>query len=122
MPTLRELAESIAPYVSAQVAQRVLAACRGNQERSPRPGEFIPIEAVVLFADVAGFTPLSERMTLLGPLGAEELTRMLNDTFSALIVHVVEHGGHVARFSGDALTAFFIRPPQAPPVETVLRA
>ena len=122
MPTLRELAESIAPYVSAQVAQRVLAACRGDQEHSPRPGEFIPVEAVVLFADVAGFTPLSERMTLLGPLGAEELTRMLNDTFSALIVHVVEHGGHVARFSGDALTAFFIRPPEAPSQETVMCA
>jgi len=122
MPTLLELAESIAPYVSAQVASRVLSASRGDIQSAPRPGEFIPIEAVVLFADVAGFTPLSERMTLLGPLGAEELMRMLNGTFSALIIQVVEHGGNVARFSGDALTAFFIRPSEAPPNEMVTRA
>ena len=119
MPTLRELAESVAPYVSAEVARRVLAASQGDPQRAPRPGEFIPVEAVVLFADVAGFTTLSERMALLGPLGAEELMRMLNETFSALIVEVAAHGGNVARFSGDALTAYFIRPPDAPPGETV---
>lgn len=122
MPTLCELAESIAPYVSAQVAHRVLSAAQGGAQNAPRPGELIPVEAAVLFADVAGFTPLSESMALLGPLGAEELTRMLNDTFSALTVEVAAHGGSVARFSGDALTAFFIRPPDAPPNQTVTRA
>ncbi len=119
MSTLRELAESVAPYVSAEVARRVLAASQGDPQRAPRPGEYIPVEAVVLFADVAGFTAVSERMALLGPLGAEELTRMLNETFSALIVEVAAHGGNVARFSGDALTAYFVRPPEAPPGETV---
>jgi len=119
MPTLRELAESVAPYVSAEVARRVLAASQGDPQRAPRPGEYIPVEAVVLFADVAGFTAVSERMALLGPLGAEELTRMLNETFSALIVEVAAHGGNVARFSGDALTAYFVRPPEVPPGETV---
>jgi class 3 adenylate cyclase len=61
------------------------------------------VEAAVLFADVAGFTPISERLALIGPLGTEELTRILNQTFATLIAQVVAHGGSVARFSGDAL-------------------
>lgn len=89
---------------------------------APRPGEFIPVEAAVLFADVAGFTPMSERLALLGPLGTEELAQILNKTFAALIAEVAARGGIVARFSGDALTAFFLRPPDSPPGQTASRA
>ena len=116
MPASLELAQSIAAYVPANIVRRALA------HDAPRPGEFIPVQAAVLFADVAGFTPMSERLALLGPLGAEELARILNETFTALIAPVNEHGGIIARFSGDALTAFFLQSPDTPPGETVTRA
>lgn len=118
MLTLLRLAESIAAYIPPEVAYRAL----GGARDAPRPGEFIPVQGAALFADVAGFTPISERLALLGPLGTEELTRILNQTFATLIAQVVAHGGSVARFSGDALTAFFVRPSGASPRETAARA
>jgi len=118
MLTLLRLAESIAAYIPSEVAYRAL----GGARDVPRPGEFTPVQAAVLFADVAGFTPISERLALLGPLGTEELTRILNQTFATLIAQVVAHGGSVARFSGDALTAFFLCPSGASPRETAVRA
>ena len=45
-------------------------------------------DAVVLFIDVAGFTPLCEALTNSGAYGTEELTRILNgwfDTMASLV-------------------------------------
>jgi class 3 adenylate cyclase/predicted ATPase len=64
-------------------------------------------DAVVLFIDVAGFTPLSEALTGHGPYGTEELTRILNGWFDTMVELVSRHGGSVAEFAGDALTAVF---------------
>ena len=82
----------------------------GTLARNPREtpiatGE--PGDAVVLFIDVAGFTPLSEALTGSGAYGTEELTRILNDWFDGMVDLVARHGGSVAEFAGDALTAVF---------------
>lgn len=63
----------------------------------------------VLFADVSGFTHLTEAMTLaLGARrGAEELTRQLNRVYDALIAQIENYGGSVITFSGDAALCFF---------------
>ena len=41
--------------------------------------------AALLFADISGFTPLTERMGKLGQEGVEKLTRHLNEYFSKLV-------------------------------------
>jgi class 3 adenylate cyclase/tetratricopeptide (TPR) repeat protein len=64
-------------------------------------------DAVVLFIDVAGFTPLSEALTSSGTYGTEELTRILNGWFDTMVSLVSLYGGAVAEFAGDALTAVF---------------
>jgi len=63
----------------------------------------------VMFADVTGFTPLAEALVgALGPRrGAEELTALLNQVYSALIAEVERFGGSVICFSGDAMTCWF---------------
>lgn len=61
--------------------------------------------AAVLFADVAGFTRLTEDLAKSGPAGAENLAHRLNTYFGTLIDVVVEHGGDVIKFAGDALIA-----------------
>lgn len=61
--------------------------------------------AAVLFADISGFTRLSERLAEKGPEGAEELSRILNDYFGRLIERIHGHGGDVVKFAGDALLA-----------------
>ncbi len=62
-----------------------------------------------LFADVSGFTALTEALArLYGPKrGAEELTRQLNRVYNALIAEVNHHGGSVIGFAGDAITCWF---------------
>jgi class 3 adenylate cyclase/tetratricopeptide (TPR) repeat protein len=61
-------------------------------------------DAVVLFADIAGFTPMSEALAKVGRYGAEELSRILNDYFGSMIERAVAYGGVVVRLTGDALT------------------
>ncbi len=110
---LDKLLQAVAAYVPAHVVRRVVAGA------PPCPGEAEPLEAAVLFADIAGFTALSEQMARAlsdqapheGHRGSEELNRLLNETFAALMQPIGEYGGIVTRFSGDALTAYFERPP-----------
>lgn len=66
----------------------------------------------VLFTDVAGFTPLTEALSVLGREGAEELTRILNAYFTRMIAIADEEGGDVLRFGGDSMTLLF--PGEAP--------
>lgn len=61
--------------------------------------------AAVLFADISGFTALTERLAQHGLTGAEELSRLLNEYFGQLIALITEHGGDVVKFAGDALLA-----------------
>jgi class 3 adenylate cyclase/tetratricopeptide (TPR) repeat protein len=63
----------------------------------------------VLFADISGFTPLTEALSAaLGPRrGAETLTHSLDAVYTALIVEVERFGGSVIGFAGDAITCWF---------------
>ncbi len=56
----------------------------------------------VLFADISGFTPLTERLSRRGPDGAEELSRVLDGYFGQLIDLITAHGGDIVKFAGDA--------------------
>ncbi|MEE8390149.1 MAG: tetratricopeptide repeat protein, partial [Anaerolineae bacterium] len=62
-----------------------------------------------LFADISGFTPLTEALTQAWGLrrGAEELPRHLNRIYDALIAQVDRYGGSVVSFAGDAITCWF---------------
>ena len=93
-------------------------------ERTERPSAYIPrdrrqalyagvampdrVEGAALFADISGFTPLTESLLQdLGPQrGAEELSRQLNLVYDALIAELHRFGGSVISFSGDAITCW----------------
>lgn len=66
-------------------------------------------EGAVLFADISGFTVLTEALAAeLGPqAGPEELTRQLNRVYGALIAEVDAYRGSVIGFAGDAITCWF---------------
>ena len=91
---------SFLPYdVAAELAADPAVALVGRERR---------VAAVALFADISGFTAISEA---LGAGGAEELTRILNAYFTPVIALIQSYGGIVAKFGGDSLTAFFPHEP-----------
>lgn len=65
------------------------------------------LSGTLLFADVSGFTALSERLARLGPIGAEELTELLNAVFDGMLTEVTAFGGDVLKFGGDAILVLF---------------
>jgi class 3 adenylate cyclase/tetratricopeptide (TPR) repeat protein len=91
-----------ASYVPALVARRF--ADRHEPLVEPESERF---PATVLFADISGFTAITERLAGTGPNGVEELTELLNDCFGELVELVGTHGGEVVKFAGDALLAIW---------------
>lgn len=65
------------------------------------------LSGTVLFADVSGFTHMSEVLSVLGAEGAEILTEILNRYFAGMIGIVHSQGGQVLKFGGDAILCFF---------------
>ncbi len=85
--------------LSAFIPRTVWPLVRGTANESRKSGS-------ILFADLAGFTRLTDSLASIGKEGAEELTRILNGFFSSMIKIVHEDGGDVLRFGGDAMTIY----------------
>ncbi len=81
-----------------------------DRQRALGRGETLPDRAsgAALFADISGFTPLTEALTQqLGPRrGIEELTHQINAVYDALIAEIEKVGGSVIGFAGDAITCW----------------
>ena len=88
----------LAPYVPRALLARVA-----------RPldvlGETVP--CTMVFADVSGFTRLSERLARQGKEGAEQLVDIINTCFSALLAEAYRRGGSLLKFGGDAMVLMF---------------
>ncbi|MCW5772250.1 MAG: adenylate/guanylate cyclase domain-containing protein [Rhodospirillaceae bacterium] len=91
----RRVAEAVLDtYVGKLASRRILAGeiHRGQGER---------IDAVIWFADLRGFTALSD----LRP--TDDVIAALNQFFDALAGPIEGHGGQVLKFMGDGLLAIF---------------
>ncbi len=60
--------------------------------------------AAVLFADIRGFTPMTER------LPAEEVVNLLNSYFTTVSKVIFQYSGTVDKFMGDCIMAIFGAP------------
>jgi adenylate cyclase len=93
--TNRELAQTLLEtYLGRKTGTRVL---QGQIRRGDGEG----IDAVIWFSDLRDSTPLAQR------LGEARFLGLLNDYFEATAGAVLEHGGEVLRFIGDASLAVF---------------
>jgi len=81
-------------YVSLEIAEKIMKSGKVNLA-----GE--EIQATVLFSDIRGFTPLSEK------LPPVELIRFLNEYFTYITRPISENKGVINKFMGDAVMAIF---------------
>ncbi|MBN1877647.1 MAG: adenylate/guanylate cyclase domain-containing protein, partial [Anaerolineae bacterium] len=99
---MSDLLSNFAAYIPPTLARAIL-----NQPGLSTQPVVDGFPAAILFADVSGFTPLTESLAQKGPEGPEELTRLLNHYFSRMIALIEAEGGEVVKFSGDAVTVVF---------------
>ncbi len=92
----------LARYVPAHTLHRVA------RDPRPHPGAVVErLPAAVLFADISGFTALTERLAAASTNGAEALRDCLDAYFGPLVELVTDQGGDVVKFAGDALLAIW---------------
>jgi class 3 adenylate cyclase len=70
-----------------------------------------PTRCTILFADIAGFTSMCERVP------TEELSRLITVYFERMSHVVMEHGGVIDKFIGDCVMAFWGAPNAVPDQE-----
>ncbi|MBD3285421.1 HAMP domain-containing protein [candidate division WOR-3 bacterium] len=85
-------------YVTRQVAEKVLA----EKNLAHLEGDRRVI--TILFADIRGFTRLSQNMT------PEEIIAMLNQYFAPVIEVIIKNEGVLDKFIGDGFLAFWNAP------------
>ena len=90
---LETLQAAFARFAPARVVEDIIA--EGVSTRSESK------EVTVLFADLQGFTALTER------LDPVRLVAVLNGYFEAMSRAIAAHRGHLAKFLGDGLLALF---------------
>ena len=65
------------------------------------------VDGTMVFADISGFTKMSERLARHGKVGAEEVTDAINACFEQLLAIAYASGGSLLKFGGDALLLLF---------------
>ncbi|MCF8178225.1 MAG: CHASE2 domain-containing protein [Sulfuritalea sp.] len=93
-----QLKNMFGQYVSDVVVDKLIA----EGQRPNLSGEKLDVS--VLFSDIRNFTTISEK------LDAEEVVEMLNAYFSLACEPILEQGGMVNKFIGDAVMAVFGSP------------
>ena len=86
------------PYVP-RVLLRQLAEEPGARLRT--------VDASIVFADISGFTALSERLARQGREGAETLAETIGGSLSTILTVAYDNGGSLLKLAGDALILLF---------------
>jgi adenylate cyclase len=84
----------LSPNLAEMVVSGKLEVKKGGQS----------VNATVLFADIRGFTAMSENME------AKEVLKMLNSFFEVMVESVFRHRGTVDKFMGDGMMAVWGAP------------
>jgi len=59
------------------------------------------VDASVAFIDICGFTAISEKES------PDTVVKMLNDYFEIIVKEIIDQGGYIDKFMGDAIMAVF---------------
>jgi class 3 adenylate cyclase/tetratricopeptide (TPR) repeat protein len=101
---LTSLRDTISTYLPGNLVREKISQ-RGSIQANETDGKML--KGCLLFSDVSGFTALSERLAVLGPQGAEHLTRFINQYFTTMIDIISWSNGTLLKFAGDATLVYF---------------
>jgi adenylate cyclase len=96
----RQVRGRLERYHSPSVIESIVQ----SQNDAAQAGGVKSAEVTVLFADLSGFTALSER------LSPEEVSSILEGYFTHAVEAIFEEGGTLDKFIGDCVMAFFGAP------------
>jgi class 3 adenylate cyclase/tetratricopeptide (TPR) repeat protein len=65
------------------------------------------VDGSAVFADISGFTSLSELLARKGREGAEQITGIIGHIFELMLAVAYESGGSLIKFGGDSLLLWF---------------
>lgn len=99
----RWLHQMFGHYVPPEVVDQLVRSKQENRALSPHRAR-----VTVLFADIQGFTSLSEK------LSPEQLADMTNRLFTELTDEIHQHQGTLDKYMGDAVMAFWGAPLHQP--------
>lgn len=91
---LKALGQYVSPTVAAQIARNPDSLKLGGERR----------EMTVMFTDIAGFTDLSETLSV------EKLSALLNFYLDEMSSVVIEYDGTLDKYVGDAIMSFWSAP------------
>lgn len=94
MEERERIKDTFGKYVSIEIARQLMASGKIKLGGDS-------ITATILFSDIRGFTPLSEK------LPPDQLVKFLNTYFSHIVGPITRHHGVVNKFIGDAVMAIF---------------
>lgn len=90
-------------YMSKDLVDKIMA----NPEMLQMGGE--KKEITVFFSDIKGFSSFSEKLGT-----PERLIALINEYLGAMSDVVLEHGGYISKYEGDAIMAFWGAPTDDP--------
>lgn len=93
-----KIKDSFGRYVTPEIVDMILANPNDEWMKGSK------VEATVLFADIRGFTTISENKD------PEAVLDLLNEYLALVTDAVIKHGGHLNKFAGDEAMAVFGAP------------
>ena len=88
--------DKILTLVSSFLPGRIVSTQHGRDWDRARGFELLDVS--LLYADISGFTAMSEKLASLGKEGAEEVNKLINGFFDPMIKTIFKYNGDIYRF------------------------
>ena len=107
-----EYVQMLSKFVPSLVIQNLIGKMKKGNAHTTKYPEIQEMETVVIFADISGFTALSEACSRKGIRGNEELAFCINRYMEGMVENLNKYGGDIIKFVGDAMIVMW--PPVNP--------